>query len=171
LDRLERFSPSALCLGPQAELARRFGYPRAHTGHLLADLRLGVPRDGNLSAEHMQNRPLAPMETIADIKVERPVAVQLGPRRDIDGDPRLCVAVDPRGKAVRALPLNDGVNRRRAIQAIAPARKCHRAGAVNMAPDVAIGIDSEEQHAPMHAIHPLVDGGKSSWDFALDLGG
>ena len=34
-----------------------------------------------------------------------------------------------------------------------------------------IGIDLEEQRAPMHAIHPLVDGGKSSWDFALDLGG
>ena len=75
----------------------------------------------------MQHRRLAPSEAVAKMEIDRPVAVQFRSRSDFNIRSRLGVAVNTRGKSVGALPFDDAIDRRGAIDMIAAARKRNRA--------------------------------------------
>jgi len=88
----------------------------------------------------------------------------------LDGGAGLGLSVDARREAVGALAFSHAVDRDGANDAVVTAIQRNTPGAVDIAVDIAIGVDPEAQHAPMHATDLFVDGGKALRDIALDHG-
>ena len=78
--------------------------------------------------------------------------------------------MDTGGETVGALALERAMDRHRAVDAIAATVQRNAAGALDVAIDVAIGVDPPEQHPPMHAADAFIDGGETPRDILVDLG-
>src|ERR1700744_1232891 len=121
-------------------------------GELGAHARLGIFRQRYLPAEHSQDWRFAPVEAVAEVQIERPVAIELRPRFRFDRRTGFSITMDAGRETVRTLAFECAMDRHRTINPIAAAIERHRSGALDITPDVAIGIDPEHQHAPVHAI-------------------
>lgn len=106
-----------------------------------ANARLDIFGKRNVPAKNMQNRRLAPTKAVTKIQFERPVAQQLRPRFGLHGSTRFRLTMDMCGEAIGALPSRCAVNRYRPDDAITAPIERDEAGALDIAPDVAIGVD------------------------------
>jgi len=89
----------------------------------------------------------------------------------LDGGAGFGLAVDAGGEPVGALAFHRTIYGSRTYDTVTAAVQRDRAGPLDIAVDVAIGVDPETQHAPMHATDFFVDGGEAPRDLAFDSGG
>ena len=118
----------------QIEAAGRSQRMRPDHGKLRPDSRLGVFCQRDLVPHHLQNRRLAPAESVAEIEVERPVLAELRMRRGFDRGAGLGLAMDARREPVGALPFERAMDRHRAVDAIAAAIQRERPRTVPHSP-------------------------------------
>ena len=90
-------------------------------------------------------------------------------RFNLHGGTRFRLAPDASREPVGALSLEHSIDRQRTVNAIAAAMERHRTGALDKTPDIAIGIHPKNEHAPVNAIHPLVNGDEPSRNLSADL--
>ncbi len=143
--------------------------PFANVSKLGAHSRLGIFGKWNCPAEHMKNRRLAPVETVAEIQIDRPVPRELWARFRLDRRARLGLATDPRREPVGTLTFQRSIDRHRAVDPVAAAIERHRAGPFDVTVNVAIGIDLPEQNAAVHAAHLFVDRCETFGNIRLDV--
>jgi hypothetical protein len=108
------------------------------------------------------------MQTVAQIQIERPVAPQLWLRLRFHRRPGFGFAMNTRCQSVGALAGDDATNGHGANHMIASAIERDAAGSLDIAPNVAIGVDPEHEHAPVDAVDALVDRRQSTRDVAFE---
>src|ERR1700723_2866877 len=119
----------------------------------------------------MQDRRFAPSETIAESEIDRPISTQLRPSFDFNDRARLGLAVNTCGKWVCALALDPPIDRHRAVNAFAASIERDGSRSFNEAPDIAIGVDPEDEYPSMHATDPLIYCREPTRNVLLNLGG